>query len=80
MPRGLSSSSMIRLGGHGLPVASEDVEAFARAHVAFGYGAAYCPRVEISDAQRLSDIERAFGKAGVTIAEVGDLAEPHNAG
>ncbi|WP_395816884.1 hypothetical protein [Devosia sp.] len=35
---------MLRLGGHGLPVGPEaGPEAFARAHVAFGYGAAYVP-------------------------------------
>jgi sugar phosphate isomerase/epimerase len=62
---------MVRLGGHGVPASSDDVEEFARAHAAFGYGAAYCPPVEIAESQRLSDIERAFAKAGVTIAEVG---------
>ena len=62
---------MVRLGGHGLPVGSDDIEAFARAHVAFGYGAAYCPPVEIGDTQRLADIERTFAAADVTIAEVG---------
>lgn len=63
--------SVIRLGGHGLPVGSEDVAAFAKAHVAFGYAAAYCPPVEIGDTQRLADIEKAFGDVDVTIAEIG---------
>ncbi len=62
---------MIRLGGNGLPVGDEDVFAYARAHVRFGYGAAYCPPVEIGDAQRLADIEKAFAAVGVTIAEYG---------
>jgi sugar phosphate isomerase/epimerase len=62
---------MIRLGGHGLPVNSDDVFAFARAHVSFGYGAAYCPPVAIGDAARLTDIEKAFTTEGVTIAEIG---------
>jgi sugar phosphate isomerase/epimerase len=62
---------MIRMGGHGLPTGSEDVAAFARAHVAFGYGAAYCPPVEIGDADRLAVIERAFAAENVMIAEVG---------
>lgn len=62
---------MVRLGGHGLPVNSDDVRAFARAHAAFGYGAAYCPPVSIEDARRLADIEQAFAAENVTIAEVG---------
>ena len=62
---------MIRLGGHGLPIGSVDPFAFARAHRAFGYGAAYCPPVAISDSARLADIEKAFAAENVTIAEVG---------
>lgn len=62
---------MIRLGGHGLPVSSEDPAAFARAHVEFGYGAAYCPDVGIGDTDRQKAIEKAFADADVTIAEVG---------
>jgi sugar phosphate isomerase/epimerase len=62
---------MIRLGGHGLPASSEDPYAFARAHVAFGYGAAYVPPVSIGDTQRLSDIEKAFADEDVMLAEIG---------
>jgi sugar phosphate isomerase/epimerase len=62
---------MIRLGGHGLPVKSDDPYAFARAHTAFGYGAAYCPPVGIDDPKRLADIRKAFEVVGVVIAEVG---------
>ena len=62
---------MIRLGGHGLPVDSEDPFAFARAHSDFGYGAAYCPPVKISDGARLADIRKAFDDEGVMIAEIG---------
>jgi sugar phosphate isomerase/epimerase len=62
---------MIRLGGHGLPVAPDDPAAFARAHRDFGYRAAYCPPVEIGDHARLLDIERAFADADVMLAEVG---------
>ena len=57
---------MIRLGGHGLPIGSVDPFAFARAHRAFGYGAAYCPPVAISDSARLADIEKAFAAENVT--------------
>jgi sugar phosphate isomerase/epimerase len=62
---------MIRLGGHGLPVKGDDPYAFARAHVAFGYGAAYCPPVRLADAARVADIRKAFEAVGVPIAEVG---------
>ena len=62
---------MIRLGGNGLSVSSDDPYAFARAHVAFGYGAAYCPPVAIGDTQRLADIEKAFAAANVMIGEIG---------
>lgn len=62
---------MIRLGGHGLPVASDDPYAFARAHVDFGYGAAYCPPVKLADTERLADIRKAFAEAKVPIAEIG---------
>jgi sugar phosphate isomerase/epimerase len=62
---------MVRLGGHGLPVGSEDPFAFARAHRAFGYGAAYVPEVGIGDTQRLADIEKAFAAEDVMLAEIG---------
>lgn len=62
---------MIRLGGHGVPESADDPFAFARAHRAFGYGAAYCPPVELKDKDRLKDIEKAFSDADVMIAEVG---------
>ncbi|MFO1141565.1 MAG: TIM barrel protein [Amaricoccus sp.] len=64
--------SGIRLGGHGLEVAADgDSEAFARAHRAFGYRAAYCPPVEIGDTARLAAIEAAFAAADVVLAEIG---------
>lgn len=62
---------MIRLGGNGLPVSSDDPFAFARAHVDVGYAAAYCPPVAIGDTQRLADIEKAFGDVDVMIGEIG---------
>src|SRR6185312_13230038 len=62
---------MIRLGGHGLPVSSDDPFAFARAHRAFGYGAAYCPEVTLDDSARLSAIEKAFAAEDVVLAEIG---------
>jgi sugar phosphate isomerase/epimerase len=63
---------MIRLGGHGLPIGSEDPIVFARAHAAFGYGAAYIPAsLTMADSQRLADWERAFTAEDVVLAEVG---------
>ena len=62
---------MIRLGGHGLPVGSEDPMAFARAHHAFGYRAAYCPPCDINDTTRQKEIAAAFGKEDVALAEIG---------
>lgn len=61
----------VRLGGHGLPVTSDDPFALARAHAVFGYGAAYVPPVMIGDTQRLRDIEKAFAAEDVMLAEVG---------
>jgi len=62
---------MIRLGGHGLHIDSDDPFAFARAHRAFGYAAAYCPPVEPGNTERLKAIETAFAAENVVIAEVG---------
>ena len=65
---------MIRLGGHGLPVGSKDPAAFARAHTAFGYGAAYVPAtLTMADSGLLSAWERAFAAADVVLAEIGIL-------
>lgn len=62
---------MIRLGGHGLPVGSDDPYAFARSHVDFGYGAAYLPQSLTPSDPRLRDFETAFADADVVLAEIG---------
>ena len=62
---------MIRLGGNGIAGGDGDPVAFAKAHRAYGYGAAYCPPVTIKDTQRLAAIEKAFAAENVVIAEVG---------
>jgi sugar phosphate isomerase/epimerase len=63
---------MIRLGGHGLPVGSDDPFAFAKAHSAYGYGAAYVPSsLTMADGKLLADWERAFAAEDVTLAEIG---------
>lgn len=62
----------IRLGGHGLPVGSDDPHAFARAHRDFGYSAAYVPASLIgADGATLAEWEKAFSEQDVTLAEVG---------
>lgn len=63
---------MLRLGGHGLPVGSDDPYAFARAHREFGYAAAYVPVSLLdADAQTLAHWEKAFAAEDVVLAEVG---------
>ncbi len=61
---------MIRLGGPILDPPS-DPEELARAHVASGYRAAYCPKISLSDTNRIREIRRAFKKYDVLIAEAG---------
>lgn len=63
-------AASIRLGA---PVwaSADDPDAFARAHRAKGYRAAYCPKVPLGDRERLRATEEAFAKHGVVIAEVG---------
>lgn len=74
---------MIRLGGHGLPVGTDDPQLLARAHVEHGYGAAYVPAaLTAADTQKLADFEAAFASADVTLAEVGiwrNLVSPDEA-
>jgi len=60
---------MIRLGGGGVKPASDDPREIARAHTAFGYRAAFCPRASLSDPGRIRAIREAFAKEGVVIAE-----------
>lgn len=63
---------MIRLGGHGLSVGSDDPVAFARAHSEFGYGAAYVPAsLTTADAGLLARWETAFASEDVVPAEIG---------
>lgn len=61
---------MIRLGGPILDPPN-DPEELARTHLACGYRAAYCPKVSLSDKNRIREIRRAFKKYDVLIAEVG---------
>ncbi|MGC8641950.1 MAG: sugar phosphate isomerase/epimerase family protein [Isosphaeraceae bacterium] len=60
----------IRLGGPTFSPAS-DPDEMAQAHRRLGYRAAYCPGVDLKDATRVRDIEKAFARHDVVIAEVG---------
>lgn len=61
---------LVRLGG---PVFNppDDPEELALAHRRLNYRAAYCPNVDLGQADRIRAISRAFEKHGVVIAEVG---------
>jgi hypothetical protein len=60
----------IRLGG---PVflKSDDPDELAAEHRRLGYSAAYCPKLDVNNTERIRAAERAFAKAQVVIAEVG---------
>lgn len=60
-------SSAIALGGP-IFLKSTDPAELAREHKRLGYGAAYCPTVPLSEAQRVKD---AFAAENVILAEVG---------
>jgi sugar phosphate isomerase/epimerase len=63
-------SRPVRLGGP-IFIQSEDPEELARAHRQLGYSAAYCPRVGLSDSNRIREIRDAFARNQVVLAEVG---------
>jgi sugar phosphate isomerase/epimerase len=60
----------IRLGGPTFSAAG-DPDELAQAHRRLGYRAAYCPSVDLKDQARIREIERAFDRHDVVIAEVG---------
>lgn len=60
----------MRLGGYGIDYKG-DPEAYARAHVAFGYNAAYMPNVDINNRSEIDAIVKAMAEADVIIAEGG---------
>ena len=60
----------IRLGAPAY-AKTDDLVELARWHRAQGYRAAYCPKLDLKDADRLLAAEKAFGDADVVIAEVG---------
>ncbi|MFH1738428.1 MAG: TIM barrel protein [bacterium] len=61
---------MMRLGGP-VFVDTQDPVELAKAHRKLGYGAAYCPSIDIEDEDRIRAIREAYAKENVIIAEVG---------
>jgi sugar phosphate isomerase/epimerase len=59
-----------RLGGYGIDYTG-DPEAYARAHVEFGYNAAYMPNISIQNREEIAGIVKAMAAADVIIAEGG---------
>lgn len=59
-----------RLGGYGIDYTG-DPEAYARAHVEFGYNAAYMPNISIENRDEIAAIVKAMADADVVIAEGG---------
>lgn len=60
----------IRLGAP-IYLKSDDPAELAREHRRLGYGAAYCPRVNVRETERIRAIEAAFRAENVVLAEVG---------
>lgn len=76
--RGAEAAKPLRLGAPAFAKTDDPVE-LARWHRAQGYRAAYCPKVDLKDADRIKAVEKAFGEADVVIAEVGrwcNLTDP----
>lgn len=65
-----ASSPLVRLGAPAF-ARTDDPEVLARAHRQLGYGAAYCPKIPLSDTGRITATARAFAEQDVVIAEVG---------
>lgn len=59
-----------RLGGYGIDYTG-DPQAYAQAHVAFGYNAAYMPNISLDDRDEIAAINAAMAEANVIIAEGG---------
>ncbi len=66
----LAGTGGVRVGGP-IFVEDEDPEVLATAHRALGYRAAYCPPLDVRDADRVSATRDAFARHDVAIAEVG---------
>jgi len=76
--RAAAAAKPLRLGAPAFAKTDDPVE-LARWHRAQGYRAAYCPKLDLKDADRIRAVEQAFGEADVVIAEVGrwcNLTDP----
>lgn len=62
--------SPVRLGGP-IFAKTDDPDELALAHRKLGYGAAYCPNLNLKDTARIQAVSAAFARHGVVIAEVG---------
>jgi sugar phosphate isomerase/epimerase len=60
----------VRLGGPVFLKSNDPVE-LAREHTRLGYSAAYCPKVELSESERIRAIRQAYAAENLVIAEVG---------
>ncbi|MBX4862905.1 sugar phosphate isomerase/epimerase [Rhizobium sophorae] len=59
-----------RLGGYGIEYGG-DPEAYARAHVEFGYNAAYMPNIKLENRDEIAALVKSFAAADLVIAEGG---------
>lgn len=60
----------LRLGGQGISYTG-DPDAYAMAHVEFGYNAAYMPNISIDNREEIAALIKAMAKADIVIAEGG---------
>jgi sugar phosphate isomerase/epimerase len=65
-----ASLKPVRFGGP-IFLKSDDPAELAREHRRLGYSAAYCPKVELKETDRIKAIEQAFAAENVVISEVG---------
>ena len=65
-----SSARPLRLGGP-IFLKSDDPAELAQEHVRLGYRAAYAPKVELNDADKIKAIIKEFAARDVALAEVG---------
>jgi sugar phosphate isomerase/epimerase len=67
---GEGDEMVFRLGGGGIDYTG-DPEAYVRAHVEFGYNAAYMPAISLDDRDTITALNKATANAGLIIAEGG---------
>lgn len=70
LPQFRTAQRPLRLGGP-IFLKSDDPVELAKEHRRLGYSAAYVPKVELKDNQRIAALRKAFAEQNVVIAEVG---------